>query len=107
VESNLTIPIVMAKTVRLHPAVIAIGVVIVGQLFGVVGLFVAVPILSMVVIGVDELWVKALEEPHRGRGPPEAATAEGPRSAQLHDGDDAGDHDAYDDRHLHHDPEPR
>jgi predicted PurR-regulated permease PerM len=61
VESNLTIPLVMANRVRLHPAVVAIGVVIIGQLFGFVGLFVAVPILSLIVVLVDELWVKPLE----------------------------------------------
>lgn len=67
IESNVTIPLVMAQTVRLHPAVIAIGVVIVGQLFGFVGLFVAVPILSMLVIGTEEFWVKPLEEAEEAR----------------------------------------
>jgi predicted PurR-regulated permease PerM len=61
-ESNVTIPIIMAQRVRLHPAVIAIGVVVVGQLFGFVGLFVAVPILSMIIIVVEEFWVKPVEE---------------------------------------------
>jgi predicted PurR-regulated permease PerM len=63
-ESNVTIPIVMAQRVRLHPAVIAIGVVVVGQLFGFVGLFVAVPILSLIIIAVEEFWVKPVEEGH-------------------------------------------
>src|SRR5215217_4887006 len=61
-ESNVTIPIIMAQRVRLHPAVIAIGVVVVGQLFGFVGLFVAVPILSLIIIVVEEFWVKPVEE---------------------------------------------
>jgi predicted PurR-regulated permease PerM len=65
IESNLTIPIVMANRVKLHPAVVAIGVVVVGALFGFIGLFVAVPILSAIVIAVDELWVKPMEA-HRG-----------------------------------------
>ena len=43
IESNVIVPLVMSQTVRLHPAVIAIGVVLVAQLFGFVGLFVAVP----------------------------------------------------------------
>jgi predicted PurR-regulated permease PerM len=86
VESNFTIPIVMAQTVRLHPAVIAIGVVLVGQLFGVLGLFVAVPILSLVTIAVEEYWIKPLEEAHRRRGSPELdlpppAEPEGPPEA--------------------------
>jgi predicted PurR-regulated permease PerM len=61
-ESNVTIPIIMAQRVRLHPAVIAIGVVVVGQLFGFVGLFVAVPILALIIIAVEEFWVKPIEE---------------------------------------------
>lgn len=61
-ESNITIPVVMARTVKLHPAVIAIGVIVVGQLFGAVGLIVSVPILAAIVILVDELWVKPMEE---------------------------------------------
>jgi predicted PurR-regulated permease PerM len=61
-ESNVTIPIIMANRVRLHPAVIAIGVVVVGQLFGFIGLFVAVPILSLIIIAVEEFWVKPIEE---------------------------------------------
>lgn len=61
IESNLTIPLVMANRVKLHPALVAIGVVVIGQLFGFVGLFVAVPILSLIVILVDEAWVKPHE----------------------------------------------
>jgi len=61
-ESNVTIPIIMANRVRLHPAVIAVGVVVVGQLFGFIGLFVAVPILSLLIICVEEFWVKPVEE---------------------------------------------
>jgi predicted PurR-regulated permease PerM len=67
IESNVTIPVIMAQRVRLHPAVVAIGVVVVGQLFGFVGLFVAVPILSLVVISVEEFWVKPVEEAHAER----------------------------------------
>ena len=60
-EGNVTVPLVMARAVKLHPAVIAIGVIVVGQLFGVVGLIVSVPILTAIVILVDELWVSRLE----------------------------------------------
>jgi predicted PurR-regulated permease PerM len=96
VESNVTLPLVRPEAVRLHPAVIAIGVVLVGRLFGVVGLLVSVPILSLVTIGVEELWVKPLEE--RGRG--------SPSPLELDDGDDrAGDHEDHD-QDLHDDPEP-
>jgi predicted PurR-regulated permease PerM len=81
VESNVTIPLVMANRVKLHPALVAIGVVVIGQLFGFIGLFVAVPILSLIVIAVDELWVKPLERDRgiqvngAGASPPSAATS--------------------------------
>ena len=71
IESNVTIPLVMSQRVRLHPALIAIGVVVVGQLFGFLGLFVAVPILSLIVILVDEYWVKPVEDTHEARGSPD------------------------------------
>ena len=61
-ESNVTIPLVMSQRTRMHPALIAIGVVVVGQLFGFIGLFVAVPILALIVIVVEEFWVKPIEE---------------------------------------------
>ncbi len=69
-EGNITVPLVMARAVKLHPAVIAIGVIVVGQLFGAVGLIVSVPILSGIVILVDELWVKPMEA-NAARPPPD------------------------------------
>jgi predicted PurR-regulated permease PerM len=88
-EGNVIIPLVMARTVRLHPAVIAVGVVVIGELFGIVGLFVAVPLLSLFVIGVEEIWVKPMEEADRRRKraeldqlepPGEIVEAPGPRA---------------------------
>jgi predicted PurR-regulated permease PerM len=61
VESNLIQPLVVARTVKLHPAVVAIGVVAVEQLFGFIGLLVAVPVIATVTILADELWVNPLE----------------------------------------------
>lgn len=66
VESNIIQPLVVARTVELHPAVVAVGVVAVDQLFGFLGLIVAVPILATVRILVDELWIKQVEHGDRG-----------------------------------------
>lgn len=77
----------LSQRTRLHPALIAIGVVVVGQLFSFVGLFVAVPILSLMVIAVEEFWVKPVEE-----------------SRELGDGDDGADQHEDDDEHLNDDP---
>lgn len=80
IEGNLIIPLVMAQRVKLHPALIAIGVVVVGQLFGIIGLFVAVPIISAAVILTDELWVKPNE---RQRGLQAASALEPARPEGL------------------------
>lgn len=61
-EGNVITPVVVARSVKMHPALIAIGVVAVERLFGFVGLIVAVPILVTVKILVEELWVKPIEQ---------------------------------------------
>lgn len=72
IEGNSIVPEVMARAVDLHPAVVLVGVVV-GQLFGLLGLVVAVPIVPAVVILIDELWVKRFEE----QNPPPAPTRDG------------------------------
>ena len=67
VESNFTIPLVMSRTVNLHPAVIAIGVLVVGRLLGFAGLFVAVPVLSFMTVTIEEFWIKPMEDADRSR----------------------------------------
>jgi predicted PurR-regulated permease PerM len=100
-ESNVTIPVVMAQRTRLHPAMVAIGVVVVGQLFGFIGLFVAVPILSLIVIAVQEFWVKPIEESHREQ---RLAGIELP-SGELRDRDDHPSDGEDHDQDLDDDPE--
>ena len=101
-ESNVTIPIIMSQRTRMHPAVIAIGVVVVGQLFGFVGLFVAVPILSLIVIVTEEFWVKEIEAVERER---RLGEIELPQSAELGDRDSGADQDEDHDQDLDDDPE--
>lgn len=60
VESNMIEPLVVARAVKLHPAVVAIGVLAVERLFGFVGLIVAVPIIVTFKILVEELWVNRI-----------------------------------------------
>jgi predicted PurR-regulated permease PerM len=101
-ESNVTIPVVMAQRTRLHPAVVAIGVVVVGQVFGFVGLFVAVPILSLLVILGEEFWVKPIEESDRQS---RLDQIELPGSGELRDRDDHPDEGEDHDQDLDDDPE--
>lgn len=66
VEGNVIGPLIMARAVKLHPALVAIGVVAVEQLFGFLGLVVAVPIIATVKVLVEEFWVLPME----GERPP-------------------------------------
>lgn len=58
VEGNVALPLIMGRSVSLHPAVIAVGVLVAGSLFGIVGLLISVPLISLTLILADELWVK-------------------------------------------------
>ncbi len=62
VESNMIQPLVMARAVKLHPAVVAVGVVAVETLFGFIGLIIAVPILATIRILIQELWIQPMEQ---------------------------------------------
>jgi predicted PurR-regulated permease PerM len=61
IESNVIQPLIVARTVELHPAVVAVGVIAVESLFGFVGLIISVPILVTVKILVEELWIRPIE----------------------------------------------
>jgi predicted PurR-regulated permease PerM len=61
VEGNIIEPLIMARALELHPALVAVGVVAVDRLFGFVGLMVAVPILVTAKILVEDLWVRPTE----------------------------------------------
>jgi predicted PurR-regulated permease PerM len=70
VEGNIALPLIMGRSVSLHPAVIAIGVLVAGSLFGVVGLLISVPLISLTLILADELWVKPHGSTHGPLGEP-------------------------------------
>ncbi len=79
VEGNLLVPVVMARTVSLHPALVAVGVVAVSTALGPVALLVAVPVLSALVILVEELWVRPREHVHEEVPQPVAVRRRGLR----------------------------
>lgn len=85
IEGNVIVPLVMAKAVQLHPALLAIGVVVVGQLFGIVGILLAVPILTALVVLVQELWVLPREDPGHGgqRRPDETGQPDDGRRGRI------------------------
>jgi predicted PurR-regulated permease PerM len=88
IEGNLIEPLVVARAVKLHPAVVAVGVVAVDQLLGFVGLIVAVPIIATVKILIEELWVEPLERRAHARmvdpDPPETPAGPPPEIIVAH-----------------------
>jgi predicted PurR-regulated permease PerM len=100
-ESNVTIPVIMAQRTRTHPAIVAIGVVVVGQLFGFVGLFVAIPILTLIMIGVEEFWVQPIERAEADRRREAIELPSGELDDRDHRADEHEDHD----QNLDDDPE--
>lgn len=61
VEGNLVLPLIMGRSVNVHPALVAVAVLIAGALFGVLGLFLSIPLMSMTLILIQELWVRRVE----------------------------------------------
>jgi predicted PurR-regulated permease PerM len=55
VDVHLIQPIVMSKRVGLHPVVVIVAFLVLGELRGLVGLLLAVPIAAIIVTLVDEL----------------------------------------------------
>jgi predicted PurR-regulated permease PerM len=72
VEGHIIGPLVMARAVELHPALVAAGVIAVERAFGPFGLVVAVPILASLKILTEELWVRPMEEKYGVDGEPGA-----------------------------------
>ncbi len=61
IEGNLLLPLIMARTVDMHPAVVAIGVLMMASLFGLIGVFISIPLISLLIILVQALWIEPLE----------------------------------------------
>ena len=74
IEGNLILPLVMARRVDLHPALVSIGLLVMAQLFGIVGALIAIPLLSLLMILVQELWIAPQEEAALRRVTQPAAT---------------------------------
>ncbi len=60
-ESQVIQPVVMSRAVKLHPAVVLFAILIMGTLFGIVGLLLAVPLVAALQVLVRELWVKRMD----------------------------------------------
>jgi len=71
IEGNLVQPIVMSRAISMHPAVLVFALLIMGTLFGFVGVFLAVPLMAVLHVLLRELWVERMDEVGTDPDPPE------------------------------------
>ncbi len=62
IESYLIYPLVMSRAVSLHPAVVMFALLIMGTLFGFVGVLLAVPLVTALHVLLRELWIERMEQ---------------------------------------------
>jgi predicted PurR-regulated permease PerM len=70
IEGNLLQPIVMSRAVDLHPALVVFALLVMGTLFGIVGVFLAVPLVAVLQVLVRELWVQRMDRIGTDPNPP-------------------------------------
>ena len=67
VEGNVIQPVVMSRILKLPPVVVLFAIAVMGTLFGIAGVILAVPAAAVLRVLVDELWVGRMDE--RGEDP--------------------------------------
>ena len=70
IEGNILQPIVMSRAVDLHPALVVFAILVMGTLFGIVGVFLAVPLVAALQVLVRELWVQRMDQIGTDPNPP-------------------------------------
>jgi len=70
IEGNILQPIVMSRAVDLHPALVVFAILVMGTLFGLIGVFLAVPLVAALQVLVRELWVQKMDQVGTDPNPP-------------------------------------
>ena len=70
IEGNILQPIVMSRAVDLHPALVVFAILVMGTLFGLIGVFLAVPLVATLQVLVRELWVQKMDQIGTDPNPP-------------------------------------
>jgi predicted PurR-regulated permease PerM len=70
IESYLIYPLVMSRAVSLHPAVVMFVLLIMGTLFGFVGVLLAVPLVTALQVLLRELWIERMDQMGTDPNPP-------------------------------------
>jgi predicted PurR-regulated permease PerM len=76
VESYFLQPIIMSRAVALHPAVVIFAILIMGTLYGLIGVLLAVPLTAALLVLVNELWVHRMDGVGADPNPPKPDKAD-------------------------------
>ena len=60
IEAHIVSPMVMARSVQLHPVMVILAILTMGDLLGLAGIILAVPTAAVITVLLDELYVKPL-----------------------------------------------
>ncbi len=71
IEGNVVYPLVMSRAVSLHPAVVVFALLIMGTLFGFVGVLLAIPLVAALHVLMRELWINRMDQLGTDPNPPE------------------------------------
>jgi predicted PurR-regulated permease PerM len=55
-ESSVVTPLVMGASVRVHPLAVLLGVIVAGTMWGVIGMFLVVPVVAAAKVLASHLW---------------------------------------------------
>lgn len=61
IEAHLIQPLVMSRAVTLHPVVVVSAILIMGTLFNLIGLLLAVPLVAAISVLIRELWISRMD----------------------------------------------
>jgi predicted PurR-regulated permease PerM len=75
VEGHVLYPVLMSRTVHLHPVVIVLALALGGVVAGIIGVFLAVPVAGVISTIID--WARNRPQPQPPLAEEEAATVPG------------------------------
>ncbi len=78
VENNLLVPKIMERAVQLHPLAVVLSLLVGGQLLGIPGAIVAVPVAAAISVVLDELRNAQARSEQTAAGAPPGATGQAP-----------------------------
>ncbi|OFX16348.1 MAG: hypothetical protein A2Z18_10185 [Armatimonadetes bacterium RBG_16_58_9] len=76
IENHLLVPMIMSHQLSIHPVTIIFAVLVMGGLFGVIGVFLAAPAAVTAGILYDELYLRGFHRDHEHPSPDTSSTSE-------------------------------